>query len=92
MVKTDMWVELIDETRDALATLRVEELEALAMRAEREFELAEDAGVAAIRSEESLRELATNHRMLREVLEATAGNLAVLQRMRNGEANSRWVR
>ena len=103
----DIWMELIDETREALATLREEELEALALRAEKEFELAEDAHEfdrtterlsggytvnGGIRSDESLRELAVNHRMLRDVLEATAGNLAVLQRMRDREPNSRWER
>jgi hypothetical protein len=103
----DLWIELIEETREALATLRVEELEALALRAEREFELADDArefertrersqggraATGAVRGGESLRKLAASHRMLREVLEATAGNLSVLQRMRNGGTNSRWER
>ena len=81
MAETDVWVEMIEETRQALAELREEDLESLALRAERAFEIAEDAGQsrgpreamqsgdpvnAGIRSAESLRELAARHRMLGE--------------------------
>jgi hypothetical protein len=107
MAETDVWVEMIEETRQALAELREEDLEALALRAERAFEIAEDAGHfrglgevaqsgdpvnAGIRSTESLRELAASHRMLGEVLDATASNIAVLRRLRDGETHPRWGR
>jgi hypothetical protein len=107
MAETDVWVEMIEETRQALAELREEDLESLALRAERAFEIAEDAGQsrgpreamqsgdpvnAGIRSAESLHELAARHRMLGEVLEATAGNIAVLRRLRDGETHPRWGR
>ncbi len=107
MADVDAWVEMIEETRQALAELREEDLEELALRAERAFEIAEDAGAfrgigeaaqsgdpvnAGIRSTGSLRELAASHRMLGEVLDATASNIGVLRRLHDGETHSRWGR
>jgi len=83
-VGRDALASLIDETRRGLATLRADDLEELAQRAEQ-------LSVSALRGMD-LRELAAQHRVLGELLEATAGNLQVLRRMRGESAESRWGR
>ena len=75
---------LIEETRKGLATLRADELEELAQRAQQ-------LGRAALQGMD-LREVVAQHRVLGEVLDATAGNLRVLRRMRGESAESRWGR
>jgi hypothetical protein len=83
-VGMDVLAGLIDETRRGLATLRADELEELAQRAQQ-------LDRAALRGMD-LRELAVRHRVLGELLDATAGNLLVLRRMRGESAESRWGR
>jgi hypothetical protein len=92
MAEMDMWVELIEETRLALATLREEDLEVLAMRAEMAFDERLPATNSWSADDETLRRLTAEHRMLRDLLEMTAGNLAVLRRLQNMEANLQWER
>ncbi len=83
-VGKDVLVGLIDEARKGLATLRADELEELAERAQQ-------LGRAALRGMD-LREIVAQHRVLGEVLDATAGNLRVLRRLRGESAESRWGR
>jgi len=83
-VGRDALASLIDETRRGLATLRADELEELVQRAQQ-------ISVPALRGND-LRELAARHRVLGELLDATADNLQVLRRMRGESAESRWGR
>jgi hypothetical protein len=96
MTGTDGWRGLIAETRQALAALRVDELEALAARAEA---MLAECGVASTVEAEERAGLAAEHRLLGDLLRATDGNLAVLRRLGFGagaggraEGGRRWVR
>ncbi len=75
---------LIEEARRGLATLRADDLEELVQRAQQ-------VGRVALPAMD-LRELGARHRSLGELLDATAGNLKVLRRMRGESAESRWGR
>ena len=92
MAEVNSWIGLLEQTREALANLRTEELEAIASRAQEALA----AGSASITGDPGfrvdLRELAARHRVLGEVLEATEKNLAVLRRLRGRDEGSRWVR
>jgi hypothetical protein len=101
-VGTDSWSGLLEETRQALSTLRVEDLEELSARAERIFDAA--AGLELRRQGTVLRgaeraKVAREHRLLGDLLRATDKNLQVLRRLegrlhgrvRAGEGNERWV-
>jgi hypothetical protein len=102
-VGTDTWSGLLEETRQALSTLRVEDLEEMSTRAERMFDAA--AGLesrrqqgTALRGAERAK-VAREHRLLGDLLRATDKNLQVLRRLegrlhgrvRAGEGNERWV-
>ncbi len=78
---TDAWLEVLGETREALAALSPASLEALAERAS-----AMPAPPPA-----DLRRIAAEHRVLGLLLEATAANLSVLERIRE-RAGSPWDR
>ena len=101
-VGTDTWSGLLEETRQALSMLRVEDLEELSTRAERMFDAA--AGLESRRQRRVLRgaeraKVAREHRLLGDLLRATDKNLQVLRRLegrlhgrtRAGEGNERWV-
>lgn len=134
MAGTDVWARLLAETRQALATLRVEELEQLAARAEQMLAAAgrglqpatqsiarlsarpamHSAGSLAagrtgslarspvtrstVSCAENTVRVASEHRLLGDLLLATGRNLEVLRRLRNrmqdrmqaGEGNARW--
>jgi hypothetical protein len=102
MAETDAWRELIEETRQGLATLRAEDLEALAARAQAIFEAGNGRGPLLQGMERA--KLAKQHRLLGELLLATEGNLEVLRRLRGGASDrtrrrarasgvdQRWVR
>jgi hypothetical protein len=89
------WSGLLEQTRQALATLRAEDLEELAARA--------DCMLSATVDDDSIRQripgpqaqefvdLARHHRLLGDLLLATDRNLAVLRRLR-GEADERAAR
>jgi hypothetical protein len=90
-------VGLLDQTRHALAYLRVDQLEALAARAERVFAAGANPGNPTLNPgrpilDGDLRTVAAGHRVLGELLEATARNIAVLRRLRGEEVNARWGR
>jgi hypothetical protein len=99
--KRTEWCGLLAETRLALSTLRLEDLEKLAARAEEMLE-ATAGNVAGpprdldlSRGERS--SVAKEHHLLGSLLAATSRNLEVLQRLRGtpdsrGEMDSRWVR
>jgi hypothetical protein len=85
MAGKDSWSGLLEETRQALATLRAEDLEELAARAERMFDAA--AGLESrrrqgpgIRGVERAK-VAREHRLLGDLLLATDKNLQVLRRL-----------
>lgn len=88
------WVGLLAETRLALSTLCLEDLEKLAARAEEMF------GGTALHATGSLNRpaqhgLSQEHRLLGKLLSATGSNLAVMRRIRSraaGEEGLRWVR
>ena len=98
------WGELLQQTRCALTSLRVEDLEELAGRAE--CMLAATVGHEPIRQRmprpqaQQLAGVAREHRLLHELLIATGCNISVLRRisgddrttMRAGEVKPRWVR
>ena len=96
MAGTDAWCGLIAETRQALAHLRVEDLEMLAEQAE--AMLAECGGVDGIGAQidgEDRAGLAAGHRLLGDLLRATDANLELLRRLRSGvraEGGRQWVR
>ena len=79
-------VGLLAETRAALAYLRADELEALALRAEAILANSRGLNPASM-------ELRREHRLLSDLLAATSENLRVLRRVRgDGEGKSRWAR
>ncbi len=88
MTEANAWIGLVEETREALAHLRTDELEALALRANAALE------ATAVPRGDDWRELAARHRVLGDVLQATANNLNVLRRLRGQEpdGSTRWVR
>ena len=90
MADANAWIGLVEETREALANLRTEELERLVIRAQQALAVA----AKTIPRSKNLRELAARHRVLGEVLQATEQNLAVLRRLhsREREGDARWVR
>jgi hypothetical protein len=71
----DAWEELLTATREALATLRAQELEELATQAEK---MLEDGAPPATEPGR----LKTEHRLLGDLLSATDRNLQVLRRVR----------
>lgn len=87
-------VKLLSETRAALAHLRSEELEALALRAETMLAKYEGPSTRAARAHGMMAsELAREQMLLGDLLAATSENLRVLRRVSSGgEGNSRWVR
>lgn len=102
MAGTDAWRGLLEETRLALATLRADDLEALAVRAQAMFEAASERGPLVNGVERA--KVARQHRLLGDLLQATESNLEVLRRLsggasdrmrgrtRAGEVDRRWVR
>jgi hypothetical protein len=83
-VGADELAWLLDRTREALCGLQAEELEELAQRAERIVRVT--AGTL------DARVVRAKLRVLGELLEATAANLAVTRRMRGESVELRWVR
>ncbi len=81
-------IGLLDQTREALANLRTEDLEALVTRAQQALE-----STSALQPSD-LRELAARHRILGDVIAATGQNLNVLRRLRGADpdGSARWVR
>jgi hypothetical protein len=100
----DPWTDLLRQARSALASLRAEDLEDLAGRAECMLEATIGDGVIRQRmrgpQQEPLAGLARERGLLRSLLVETDRNLKVLQRVRpdgrtgvrSGEVDSRWVR
>ncbi len=86
MAEANPWIGLLDETREALAHLRTEDLEALAERAQQAL----DTNLGVLPRDH--RELAARHRLLGEVIAATGQNLNVLRRLRGVDGSQRWVR
>jgi len=98
------WSALLEETRQALSTLHVEELEELAGRAECLLRATQDADAVRQRlplpERKQMAGIARQHRLLGELLHATERNMAVLRPLRDrvggrhpaGEGNLRWVR
>ena len=98
------WNGLLEQTRQALATLRAEDLEELAARAN--CMLSATVGDDWIRQHiprpqgQELFDLTREHRLLGDLLLATARNLAVLRRLRGdavepiegGRMRPRWER
>jgi hypothetical protein len=100
---TDSWSGLLEETRQALATLRAEDLAELAARAVRMYDGAAGSEPRrrqrpGIRGAERAK-VAREHRLLGDLLLATDKNLQVLRRLdgrlhervRAGGGNERWV-
>ena len=92
------WNELLAETRQALSTLRAEDLELLTVRAE---EMLAVTSVCASRIDRGeCRGLGREHRLLGHLLTATDRNIEVLRRLRGGACGRssaggidlRWVR
>jgi len=105
MAGTMEWRTLLAETRQALSTLRAEDLEELAARAQSMFDASTPGGSAPRQgspraSAGSRAQLAKEHHLLGDLLLATDRNLKVLRRLRGrlrdprhtGEVHSRWVR
>jgi hypothetical protein len=97
MARTDSWSGLVDETRQALATLRSKDLEELARRAQAMFDEAHGQKGQPVRPQLSAEErakLTGEHRLLGDLLQATENNLKVLRRLhgraRSGEVNTPW--
>lgn len=97
----ESWSGLLEETRQALATLRAEDLEELSARAARMYDAAtglEPRRRPGIRGAERAK-VAKEHRLLGDLLLATDNNLQVLRRLdgrlhervRAGGGNERWV-
>lgn len=98
------WSGLLAQTRQALATLRAEDLEELAARAD--CMLSATVGDDLIRQRiprpqaQELLDLTRQNRLLGDLLLATDRNLAVLRRLRGddcgrtgpGKVRSRWAR
>jgi hypothetical protein len=100
------WIGLAEQTRQALANLRADELEQLAARAQRMLD-ASGRDEARGRGESDRRGAAAGgtarvgmlrqHRLLRDLLLATEKNMDVLRRVRSGGARARetsspWAR
>jgi uncharacterized protein YmfQ (DUF2313 family) len=96
MARTDSWSGLLEETRQALSTLRAEDLEELAKHAQTMFKEVEGQQERLLLNPEDLVKLTREHHLLGDLLQATERNLKVLRRLRDrertGEVNSRWVR
>ena len=92
MMEVNSWIGLVEQTREALANLRTEELEAIAGRAQEALAAGSSSESSDSNFRVDLRELAARHRVLGEVLEATEKNLAVLRRLRGRDEGSQWVR
>jgi hypothetical protein len=98
MAEADAWCGLIAEARHALAMLRAEDLEALAIRAQTMIEAAGGHGPEFREKERT--KVVRQHRLLGDLLHATRQNLEVLRRLRGGtsghrdtgEVNRRWGR
>jgi hypothetical protein len=100
----DPWSDLLRQARSALSSLRAEDLEDLAGRAECMLEATVGEGVVRQRmrgpQKEAMLGLARERGLMRNLLVETDRNLKVLQRLRqdgraggrNGEVDSRWVR
>jgi hypothetical protein len=95
------WSGLLESTRLALSTLRLEDLEKLAARAERILETTAVPGPSAKLSltPSQRRKVLDQQHLLESLLVATDRNLAVLRRLRGASAlsrvsglDSRWVR
>lgn len=89
------WIGLLAETRNALGSLRVEDLERLSVRAETMLSAIKCGQAGGINPSAAKRE----HHLLAELLRVTGGNLEVARRTRGGEAERsrtgrglRWVR
>lgn len=97
--KVDALGGMLEETRRALAVLCVEDLEALAERAQRMLDEAGEWGAKPQKPIELLPEerakLMREHLLLGDLLVATDENLGVLRRLegrlRTDEVNSRWA-
>jgi hypothetical protein len=96
MARTDAWSGLLEETRRALSTLRAEDLEELARRAQTMFQEAEGQqsrqqgppltppGISPRGlSADEWTKLSAEHRLLGDLLQATEKNLRVLRRLRD---------
>jgi hypothetical protein len=97
------WCGLLQETRRALSTLRAEDLEELAARAERIFEMnpclepTKRAGSEVLRSD--MASLTRERHLLGDLMLATHRNRRVLQRLHRGASGhpgtegveQRWV-
>jgi hypothetical protein len=97
----NVWSGLIEQTRGALATLDVQDLEELAARAELMLDEAASLGAWGHGSGETERAgIVREHRLLGDLLAATGRNLEVLRRLGRDrrmlpacrEVNRRWVR
>jgi hypothetical protein len=93
--KTNPWIVLLEETRQALSHLRAEDLEELSERAECMLHATVAEGPIRQRiPRPELREindLGRQQHLLGALLHATGANLKVLKRT-VGEVNSPWVR
>ena len=87
MAEENAYIRLLDETREALAYLRADELEALALRARHMLDSAPDGAPPAC----DLRQLAAKHRILGDVLKETERNIMVLRRLRARNGEGSWV-
>jgi hypothetical protein len=98
----DEWAGLLEQTRQALSTLRAADLEELAIRAEKMLDTSTriSSRPPGDPQPSDLRNLSAEHRLLGSLLQATRRNLDVFQRSRGnahsqdraGEVNLRWVR
>lgn len=101
---TDSWSGLLEETRQALSMLRVEDLGELSTRAQKMFDAAAVIGTRGQRGSglggAGMEKMKQEHRLLGDLLLATDKNLQVLRRLQcrlhsrvdAGEGNVRWVR
>jgi hypothetical protein len=97
------WETLLEQARAALSSLRADELDQLALRAESMAVRTRASGPELQPDQQLYRADAANlaeaHRMLGDLLLATSKNLEVLRRLRRRrshacdprEVNSRWV-
>jgi hypothetical protein len=102
--KVTAWCGLLAETRLALSTLRQDDLEKLAARAEKMVEATTghdaDPLVNLEFGQGERSRVTKEYRLLGSLLAATGKNLEILQRLRGnsprpniaGEMDSRWVR
>ena len=80
-----MWLGLLEGTRLALATLSVDDLEALADHAERTFGRMQAGSRINI-----ARDVMIQHGLLGDLLQETAVNISVLQRLRDARETTQW--